>query len=451
MRKNLMITLTAVLAVAIVAMAALRARERPTWTTSSPEALAELDRGLAAEQKFYWTEARKHYSRALELDPDFAAAKLMIYRGSSSKDPKHGELLAKLESSDVDRLNPREAFLVRYTVDTAHDRRAEADARLTKYLDEHPKDPYALELKVGKAWDDQRWSDAEAVCKKLLAVDPNWVSAQNKLGYLAMSQGHWADAEDRFRTYRYIAPDQANPHDSLGELLLLRGRFDEANKELEAALAMKPDFCASYFHLAQSAIIRQDMTGSRAALDRARLQPGCMGRDLDVRDCVQRMWELFSKRDWPALEQTFDEPCVQQTRVNPWMPHLAALMLGDDARARAIEETVSKWVSDDRGRISAALVDHLAGVRLVAEGDPTAGAARLAKADASLGYFGLDLGLFKLYNRLQWAHALEAEGDSAGARKLVGEIAAVNAALAARYDDGSVPTPAGKAVVAAAK
>jgi tetratricopeptide (TPR) repeat protein len=449
MRKKLAITVTAVLAVAIVAMAALRARERPTWTTSSPEARAELDRGIAAEQKFYWSEARKHYTRALELDPDFAAAKLMIFRGSSSKDPKHGEMLAALDSIDVGRLTPREAFLVRYAVDSAHDRRTEADARLAKYLGEHPKDPYALELAVSKAWDDQRWSDAEAGCKKLLAVDPNWVSAQNKLGYLAMSQAHWADAEDRFRTYRYIAPDQANPHDSLGELLLLRGRYDEAGKELEAALAMKPDFCASYFHLAQSAIMRQDMSESRVALDRARLQPSCSGRELDVRDCVQRMWELFAKRDWPALEKTFDEPCVQKTRVNPWMPHLAALMLGDDARARAIEDTVSKWVRDDRGRVSVALEDHLAGVRLAAEGNPTEGAQRLAKADAALAYFGLDLGLFKLYNRLQWAHVLEAAGDDAGARKLVGEIAAVNPALAARYDDGSIPTPAGKTVAAA--
>ena len=53
MRKKLAITSAVVLAAGIAAMAALRARERPTWTTSSPEARAELDRGIAAEQKFY--------------------------------------------------------------------------------------------------------------------------------------------------------------------------------------------------------------------------------------------------------------------------------------------------------------------------------------------------------------------------------------------------------------
>src|SRR5262249_50277974 len=157
-------------------------------------------------------------------------AKVMLFRASSRKMPQHDELLADLETTHRDRLTPREAFLVDYTVDMAHGRRNEGREKLTRYLEDNPKDPYALDPQVSKDWEDQRWNQVETGCKKLLAVDPNWVSAQNKLGYLAMSQGHWAEAEDRFRTYLYVAPDQANPHDSLGELLLLLGRYDEAGE-----------------------------------------------------------------------------------------------------------------------------------------------------------------------------------------------------------------------------
>src|SRR4029078_10139489 len=88
-------------------------------------------------------------------------------------------------------------------------------------------------------WETRRWDDAEKTFQELLAIEPNWVDAQNKMGYLSMALGRFAESEDRFRTYRFVAPDQANPHDSLGELLVLTGRFDEAQSELHAALRIR--------------------------------------------------------------------------------------------------------------------------------------------------------------------------------------------------------------------
>ena len=56
-----------------------------------------------------------------------------------------------------------------------------------------------------------------------------------------------------------------------------------------------------------------------------------------------------------------------------------------------------------------------------------------------LEYRLLNDGIFKLYNRLQWAHALELAGDRAGAERLVREVAAVNQAMAGRY--AGLPAP----------
>jgi len=441
MRKQLLVTSSAlvlVVAAAIAAWAALRTRDRPEWTTDSPAALAEMRRGLAAEQKFYAPEARKHFARALELDPEFATARLMLLRWSS-KSPQRKTLLADLEAADRSRLSPREAFLVQYQIEFSHERYAQARELLEKYLAEHPRDPYALDLKINWLWDDQQWPQAESACKQLLAIDPNWVTAQNKLGYLSMSQGRFAEAEDRFRTYLYVAPDQANPHDSLGELLLLLGRFDDARNELEAAIAVRPDFCASYYHLAQLEVIARDVAASRAAIERARRVPACAGSELERFDCSQGLWEIYDRRDFAALSHAFDSPCEQKTHASYWMPHLAAAVTGDFERARQIETTVETWNRDFRQ--GKALVEHLRAVRLVAEGNAQEAAKRFAAVDGAIDYFNADIGVFKLYNRLQWSNALQLAGDDERAEKLFGEVAAVNKRMAGLYTTGEMVLP----------
>ena len=76
---------------------------------------------------------------------------------------------------------------------------------------------------------------------------------------------------------------------------------------------------------------------------------------------------------------------------------------------------------------------HTAAIREVAEGDLAEALKNFAATDAQLQYRGLEDGIFKMYNRLQWAHALELSGDKAGAERLVREVAAVNKAMAGRY------------------
>src|SRR6185436_6670381 len=79
------------------------------------------------------------------------------------------------------------------------------------------------------------------------------------------------------------------------------------------------------------------------------------------------------------------------------------------------------------------VVPHTAAIREVAEGDLAGALKNFAATDAQLQYRGLEDGIFKMYNRLQWAHALELSGDHAGAERLVREVAAVNKAMAGRY------------------
>lgn len=441
-KRQLVIASLIVLVVAaagIAAWAALRAREQPEWTTDSPAALAELRLGMEASQKYYWQEAGRHFAKALELDPHFAMAMRMLMRTESDKKRKE-ELRQRLAAVDRSRLSPREAFLVEYTLaQSAEAPREKLDAIVAAYLREHPRDPYALAQQADLCWDARRWDQAESTFQQLLAVDPNWVDAQNKMGYLSMAQGRFAQAEDRFRTYRFVAPDQANPHDSLGELLVLTGRFDEAQRELEAGLRIRPDFCQSYLNLLEIARLSghpERFDPLLASLDKN----GCAGEMDAAAHCWTEVWRRYLARDWKKLAATFHEPCIQEHRAGAVLPHLAAVLDGDLRLAREMEafeaKQQSRFVTVDNP-----LVPHTAAIREVAEGDLAAALRDFAKTDAEVQYRGLNDGVFKMYNRLQWAHALELSGDHAGAERLVREVAAVNKAMAGRYVGLPAPQP----------
>ena len=429
-----------VAAAGIAAWAALRAREQPEWTTSSPQALAEMRRGMDAYQKYYWQEARGHFEKALELDPQFAMATRMLIRTSDDKKGR-AELRQRLAAADRSRLSPREAFLVEHTLAQTADNASpeKADKIVEAYLRRHPNDPYALAAWADLCWNARRWDDAEGTFQKLLEINPNWVDAQNKMGYLSMALGRFAQAEDRFRTYRFVAPDQANPHDSLGELLVLTGRFDEAERELEAALRIRPDFCGSYFNLVE--VARFSGHPERFGPLLARMEKsGCEPEAIASIRCFVDVWQRYQARDWKRLAAVFHEPCIQEHRTVAILPHLAAVLDGDLALAREMEafegKQRSRYVTSDNPALP-----HEAAIREVAEGD-LAGALRdFAKTDAQLQYRRLNDGTFKLYNRLQWAHALELSGDHAGAEKLVREVAAVNKAMANRYVGLPAPQP----------
>lgn len=451
-KRQLVIVSTIVLVVAaagIAAWAALRAREQPEWTTDSPAALAELRLGMDAFQKYYWQEANRHFAKALELDPHFAMALRMLIRTTDDKERRE-ELQKKLALVDRSRLSPREAFLVEFTLAQSGEGEAQTeklDAIVAGYLRQHPRDPYALAAQADLYWQASRWDDAEKAFEKLLAIEPNWLDAQNKMGYLSMALGRFAESEDRFRTYRYVAPDQANPHDSLGELLVLTGRFDEAERELDAALRIRPDFCQSYINRLQIARLsghpeRMDAIVADIAKN------GCGPDMVSGSKCAVDVWQRYVARDWKRLAAAFHEPCVQEHRSGIILPHLAAVLDGDLALARQMEAYEAK----QRNRYATRgnpVVPHTAAIREMAEGDVAGALKNFAAADAELQYRGLENGFFKMYNRLQWAHALELSGDHAGAERLVREVAAVNKAMAGRY--AALPAPRPPASNAAAQ
>ena len=430
MRNALTLTLALAIIAAATALVALRyhsAKPQETWTTDSPAALEEFEKALEARMKFYHMDAAEHCRRALELDPDFAAAKVF---GLDYIDGKQGKILAEsLKAVDLDRLTAREAFMVSATL-AASENDPEASASLIKaYVEKYPKDPYGVMYLCDIESDPE---EQESCYRRLIAIEPNFVLAQNILGYLAMAQGRFEEAEERFRTYQYIAPAQANPHDSMGELLTLLGRYDEARRELEAALALRPDFDASYTRLVNAALLEGQVEKAQAAVRRG--ENAGLGRDwLQSMGCEILLQKLSWTADWETIWQATDACRMSYRTTLPiFLRYRAALATQRREEALQIEEWVARRAAEQvrkpryGSRLWTATGEHLQAVRQDFEGHPKEARAGFERADDALAYSGFAAGSLKLQNRLALAQTLRDLGDLDEAEALEDSVRRIN-------------------------
>jgi tetratricopeptide (TPR) repeat protein len=412
---------------------------RAEWTTSSPQALAEFELGQDALQKIYRSDARAHFARALQLDPGFVIAKLFLLHSLdvASTDAKAVGLIDELKRADLTKLSPRERFLISYELANHAKDLTAARRILNDYVAKAPDDPFALEILAGQAMGRKDWNAAEQAYAHLMEVDPNHCSAYNNLGYLAMAQGRFAEAEKMFETYRYIASDQANPRDSLGELLTLIGRYDAAEKQFDEALRIKSDFCASYQHLVQL----YQLTGRDAKVEEtyARMQRvgTCTGPWLQDVGCDMAVWPHALVGDWEGVWQAAQSACHEESPADSWLAFTAAVATGRREQADALLTKLKADLAKTPSAASARQILegaelHFEGVLLLADGKPAEAADRFLAADQRMTYRELKPGLFKLFNAMYRARALQQSGARAEADRMIASLRDVNPAFVAQ-------------------
>lgn len=336
--KKILLLVVLVAAVALLTWATTRTSE-PTWTTCCEDAAAAFDAALEANRRIYHDESLRHLERAIELDPNFAAARLFVAQARAGRTRDRSEIVRELESVDTSGLNEREQLFFAVARARVVERNPEAvGAILEAYLERHPDDPYAVDMWCERKWQGPERGDAEGCYERLLAIDPNWVSAQNRLGYLAIAQGRFKEAEERFITYRYIAPDQANPHDSLGELLMIQGRWEEAEGSLLAALQTHPEFCVSWNNLSDIGIYRNDLVLAQSRVEQARATEDC-------RNAMVQQWcrvsIAASRSRGEQLDEATRTTCLHHPQDHLTVAHRMAIAAGDFEEARRLEGSMA--------------------------------------------------------------------------------------------------------------
>lgn len=428
MKKKAAFLALILLVIVTVALLWMRAHRSP-WSPGNAAAMQEFELANQAWMKLYSTEALEHLHRAVQLDRDFVAPKIFLLVYTENK-TERTRLADELRSLDLSELTPRERFLVRYHLASYDHKPDVARKVLDEYLQSHPDDPFAVELAGNQAWADQDLDRATTLYSHLLDVNPNWVTAQNRLGYTAMAQGDFTRAEQQFNTYEFVAPDQANPHDSKAELFTMTGRYKEAESELERALAIRPDFCASYGHLIDIALLKSDFDHADAIVQRS--ADHCSTKFVAFETCRVAAWRGQGAADiaqaWDAVPESCRKDPMGEQLI---LMYRLALESGHKEMARSYEEKLSKAVETYKNQrmdfgMGSAMLDYMKGEEALQEGRPEEARKLFTQADGKLLYWGSGPALFKLYNRVRLAQAEQILGDGAAARRTLDAVLKVN-------------------------
>ena len=225
-------------------------RARRDVTTSSEKAWKAYHEAAENDLKMYEREAMSGYAAALQEDPHFVMATLRLAEKMRGRDPDRAKSLLASAARYRDEITEREKLVLRIYEERWGGRDMAVLGKLfDEYVERFPNDPEGYRLRANHLSMVNRNEDAIAEYERLLAINPNYATAYNVLGYYWAERGDFAKAVDFLKRYRYLAPDQANPFDSLGEMYARVGRYDEAEENLRKALAIKEDFFASYGHL----------------------------------------------------------------------------------------------------------------------------------------------------------------------------------------------------------
>jgi tetratricopeptide (TPR) repeat protein len=408
------------------------------WTTDSQEALREFESGLESRMKYYNSEAAKHFANAVELDPEFLAAKLYLSFHEEQWDRREA-LQAELREADLTRLTTREQFLVRFYI-AQWDRDFDEARRLAEqYTKDNPGDAYGLHVLSELMWREQDFDEAERIYGEILEIDPNWAMAQNRLGYIALARGRFDEAEELFVTYNYIAPDQANPHDSMGELLVLVGRYEEAREQFERALELRPDFCNSHLHLIDLVLMQGNPEEAEPIIQRAAAH--CGDRMASMMRCSVAIWKEFLEGEPENVWSDEQEDCRRMLGDYNFIVHRTACLTDRIRIAEKAERQLQRGIEAAeqaehmRLDFPRALLLHMKGTRLSAQQEWEEAIELFQKADDMLLYWGEGQGILKLYNQVNLAYAQERAGLTDEAARTIARVEAVNPVFASHYPE----------------
>lgn len=235
-------------------------------TTRSEDARKEFLQGRDLAEKLLGQESLQHFDKAIELDPEFAAAELA--RANASATAKDFFEHQKKAISLADKASEPEKLQI-----LANEAGANGDVTKQKeYLDKLvtacPNDERAQFALGGYYFGQQDNAAAIEHYRRATELAPNYSPAYNLLGYALRQQGNYADAEQAFKKYIELIPNDPNPYDSYAELLLKMGRFDDSIVQYRKALSIDSHFVPSHFGISANLMYLGKSADAEAELEK---------------------------------------------------------------------------------------------------------------------------------------------------------------------------------------
>ena len=244
-----------------------------TFSTNSIDAAHQFSVGMEQQFKGKWTDALQSFTKATQLDPNFARA----YAGMAAASGNLGQLdaaekYAKLAMAHVDRMTERERYRVRGLYYIWTENWQGCVEEYSGLIKQYPVDIvghsnlaacYARMLDMPKAMEEAReglkiapndvlagmnfalyacyasdFQSCESGAKDVLKLNPKYEEAFLVLAYSHLGQGLLPQASDDYEKLRNLSPwGSSLAASGFGDLSLYRGDFREGAQFLEKGAA----------------------------------------------------------------------------------------------------------------------------------------------------------------------------------------------------------------------
>jgi serine/threonine protein kinase/Flp pilus assembly protein TadD len=240
-------------------------------TTKSPEAYRAYVAGLELQGKLYMTEAIAAFSRAIDLDKNFA----MAYYHLSAAQGFNGTTVASQKSFKkavelADKTTDRERLQILATNYLQQNNLPKAVEGLEQLIARYPHEinPYIL-LGYGiYARQMLEPEKAAEVYRRGLNIEPSAKALWNLLAYSLAWLNREQEALDAVNKYVNLAPAEPNPYDTKGDIYAWFMDYDSSRASYRMAISLKSDF-GSAAKLGFDALLRQQFNEAQKCFQAA--------------------------------------------------------------------------------------------------------------------------------------------------------------------------------------
>lgn len=284
-------------------------------TTSSAAAARYFENGMVHYENHRWNLALDDWHQAVNLDPKFALAYTWICM--TTTDPTEENTNRALAKASLKDVTPAEQLMVRWMAGIHENNYVEGIAAMNDLLALYPRDK-RLNFLVGYwLYKQDQYDLAQKLTLSALAVDANYATAYNQLGYIYSRRGDYPKAIEATGKYVKLLPDQPNPHDSYAEMLRLSGRFDQALEHYRIALKIDPTFYISQKELGETYAIMGD--GERARLEYLKAIQEAPSNGLKAEYLQKSAMTYLRDKQYDQANKAFLEAAEQAYAMEQWV------------------------------------------------------------------------------------------------------------------------------------
>jgi tetratricopeptide (TPR) repeat protein len=239
-------------------------------TTSSPEARALYQKGMADYENLYLERCNDDWRAAVKADPNLAVAWAWIAFNSSN--PMEISAARERAKALAPKTTPGEQLMITWISKVQEGDFIGGISAMNDMLEMYPHDKHLIYLAGNWLLLENADDQAQKILEKALAIDKKFPAALNDLAYVDARNREFAKAFAAMDRYVVLLPNEPNPHDSYGELLRMAGNFEGSLQHYRAALKIDPDFVTSQVGLGDTYALMGNQEQARIEYDKAILQ-----------------------------------------------------------------------------------------------------------------------------------------------------------------------------------